>query len=222
MDSGILSRSGEAFKDREEAGRLLARELEQLKGEKAVVLAIPRGGIIVGREMSRALGAELDIVITRKLGAPGNPEMAIGAVAEDGRLFLHEGMVSGLGVSEEYIEEEKKRQMGEIGRRKKAFRAARPKVPLKGKKVIIADDGLATGATMRAAVWAARQEEPERLIVAVPVAPEDAVSELSEDAEVLCLRAPPYFNAVGQFYRDFEQVEDSEVSRILKEEHEGR
>lgn len=214
----ILSWSEEPFKDRSEAGNLLARELKGLRGKGIVVLGIPRGGIVVAAEMAALLEAELDIVLSHKLGAPGNPELAIGAISEDGEVLLNEGLLSYSGAEESYIQQEKARRLAEIKGRVEQYRRVHPKVSLKGKAVVITDDGVATGATMDAALWAARKEEPKRLISAVPVGPKETLERLTEYAdEVICLRVPSYFMAVGQFYRDFEQIGDEEVLRILKE-----
>jgi len=215
----ILSYSSELFKDRREAGRLLAQQLSDYRGQKAVVLGIPRGGIVVAQELARTLQADLDIVLAHKLRTPGHAELAMGSVAEDGRLFLNEEVVRALGVDGTYIQQEKKRQMAEIRRRTKLFRQSRPKVPLAGRTVIVTDDGVATGATTQAALWAVRLEKPEKLIAALPVGPEDTIIRLGEDVdEMICLRTPPSFAAVGQFYLRFEPVEDEEVLEILKDE----
>lgn len=218
----IISNSSQSFRDRQEAGRLLAQELLDLRGRKVVVLGIPRGGIIVARELARALGAELDIVLSRKLRTPGYPELAMGSVAEGGEVFLNDSVVQEVGVSQSQIQQEKAVQLAEIARRRELIRKVRPKVPLKGKTVIVTDDGVATGATLQAALWSARQEQPESLIAAVPVGSEDTVRRLSADTdEMVCLRAPPFFSAVGQFYIRFDQVEDEDVLKILKAEYEG-
>lgn len=216
----ILSHGSEQFIDRREAGKLLAEELSSYRGQKAVVLGIPRGGIIVAQELARALEADMDIVLAHKLRTPGQTELAMGSVTEDGKLFLNEEVVRTLGVAETYIQQEKAQQMAEIRRRTELFRHGRPKVPLAGRTVIVTDDGVATGATTQAALWAVRLEKPEKLIVALPVGPEDTIKRLVEDVdEMICLRTPPLFAAVGQFYVRFEPVEDEEVLEILKEEH---
>ena len=219
MTIRIISRSDEPFQDRQEAGRLLAGELRQFSREKTVALGIPRGGVIVAREIARELKAEFDIVLAHKLGSPGYAELAIGSVAEDGRVFLNEMLVRKLGVSDDYIEDEKGRQLVEIRRRANLIRRVRPKVPLTGKTVIITDDGVATGATAQAAIWSVRLENPARLIVALPVGPEEALRKLSEDVDdVICLRAPEDFAGVGQFYLRFTPVEDEAVLKILEQE----
>ena len=215
----IISRSSERFRDRQEAGRLLAKQLTEMRGKKAVVLGIPRGGIIVARELARALEAELDIVLSHKLRTPGHQELALGSISEDGKLFLNEALVQELGVGSGYIEKERAQQLVEIKHRAELIRKVRPKVPLKGRLVIVTDDGVATGATTQAALWAVRQEQPRRLIAAIPVGAEETVRRLAEDAdETVCLRAPQFFVAVGQFYVRFDQVQDEEMLEILKEE----
>ena len=212
----IISHSDEPFRDRIEAGRLLAQELKGYRKKDAVVLGIPRGGMVVAQEVARQLEAELDIVLSRKLGAPGNPELAIGAVAEGGKVFLHE-MLS-IDSDKGYIAEEKARQLKEINRRVERYRALRPKVKLTDRTVIVTDDGLATGATMQAALWSIRQERPKKIILAVPVAPEDTIQKLASDAdETIVLRVPAFFGAVGQFYTHFDQTSDEEVLAILKQ-----
>ncbi len=215
----IISYSGQPFEDRAQAGHLLAEELVDLRGKKAVVLGIPRGGILVARELASRIDADLDIVLSRKLGSPGHSELAMGALAEDGQVFLNEDVVRLLAVTRQYIEQEKARQMTEIQRRNQLIRSVLPKTPLVNRIVIVTDDGVATGATMQAALWAARQEKPQRLIAAIPVASEEALERLAADVdEIVCLRQPPSFYAVGQFYRQFYQVQDEQMLQILKEE----
>jgi predicted phosphoribosyltransferase len=212
----VLSRDPRPFADRREAGRLLARELERFRASRPVILGIPRGGVVIAAEIADQLGAELDIVLSRKIGAPGNPELAIGAIAEDGRLFLDERIAERMGASRAFVAREQERQLGEIARRVALFRAVRPKVPLHGRVVIVADDGLATGATMQAALWAAHRDRPATTIAAVPVGAVDTIERLAGGAdELVCLRAPEEFGAVGRFYRVFDQVEDEEVLAIL-------
>jgi len=215
----LISYSGEPFKDRVQAGQLLAEELGDLRDKKAVVLGIPRGGIVVAAELALRLNADLDIVLARKLGAPGESELAIGAIAEDGSVFLNEEVVRMMGVTRDYIEQEKARQMVEIRRRSQLIRSVLPKTPLKNRIVIVTDDGVATGATMEAALRALHQEKPQKVIAAIPVASEEALVRISEDAdEIICLRRPYYFYAVGQFYNNFFQVGDTDVLRILEKE----
>jgi predicted phosphoribosyltransferase len=215
----IISHSGESFRDRQEVGQLLAWELRNLPGRNLVVLGIPRGGIAVAQELAQTLDAELDIVLAHKLRAPEHPELAIGSVAESGKIFLNEEVVTRLGISQHYIKEERKTQLAEIKRRARLIRRIRPRVLLKGKIVIVTDDGVATGATTQAAFWAVRQEKPALLVAAIPVGPEDVVRRLAEDVdEMVCLRTPRFFSAVGQFYSRFEPVDDADVLKILMEE----
>ena len=219
----IISYSGEPFRSRLQAGQLLAQELSNLKGKKAVVLGIPRGGIVVAKALAEEIGADLDIVISRKLGSPGRSELAIGALAENGELFLNQYIIGELLIPDRYVEQEKERQMVEIKRRSQLIRAILPKVPLEGRVVVVTDDGVATGATMQAAVWAIRRENPKKLIIAIPVASEEAVNRLAEDVdELICLRMPPDFSAVGQFYLQFGQTIDEEVLDILRQEKERK
>jgi len=204
------------FADRNDAGRQLAERLTSYRKENPVVLAIPRGGAVVAGEIAKALDAPLTLIIPRKIGAPYDPEFAIGAVAEDGSIVLDEETVSSLGVSAEYIEAEKKAQIEEIKRRKQAYGAK--DIELKGRVVILVDDGIATGSTILAAVKSIRTRDPKKIVVAVPVAPQEAVSELKKQVEeVVCLHAPAYFGAVGYFYKDFSQTSDAEVMSILRE-----
>ena len=215
----VISYSREPFLDRSQAGQMLAGELSHLSGKKAVVLGIPRGGIVVARALAEGLGGNLDVVLSRKLGAPGHSELALGALAEDGQVFLNEYVQQELAVPEAYIAQEKERQMEEIKRRSLLIRTVLPKIPLKGRAVIVTDDGVATGATMQVALWAIRREDPRKLVAAIPVASEEAVARLSAEVdELVCLRMPPLFMAVGQFYYQFDQVTDEEVLEILKRE----
>ncbi len=219
----IISHSNKPFIDRVEAGTLLGKELQEHCGTHAVVLGIPRGGLIVARTLAGVLEAELDIVLSRKLGAPGNPELAIGAISENGKLFLNQMLVAQLGLTESFVEKAASSQMLEIVRRTAYYRTVRSKVTLKERVVILTDDGLATGATMQAALWSTRQEQPQKLIVTVPVGPVETVKKLAKDAdELLCLRAPPEFFAVGNFYVHFEQTAEEEVLAILKKVQERR
>ena len=215
--SRVVSYSDESFENREEAGRLLAAALKGFRGKDAVVLGIPRGGMVVANEIFRALNSELDIVLSRKLGAPGNPELAIGSVGEDGKLFLNEDLAFRVGADKTYIETEKARQLTEIKNRVQLFRRFKAKVPLMGKTVIVTDDGVATGATMQAALWASRRENPKKLISAIPVGAGESIKLLADYAdEVIVLRLPRYLQAIGQFYRHFDQTSDEEVLEILK------
>jgi len=189
-----------------------------LPDKNLVVLGIPRGGVVVAGQVSRQLNAQLDVVLSRKIGAAGNPELAIGSVGEDGKLFLNEDLASRVGADKVYIETERFRQLEEIRSRIQRFRQTKEKVPLKDKIVIVTDDGVATGATMQAALWAVRQEKPKELIAAIPVGAKESVELLVDHADkVIVLRVPDYFAAISQFYLHFEQTSDSEVLQILKE-----
>jgi putative phosphoribosyl transferase len=217
----ILSYSSWPFLDRQEAGDLLAKELMNLKGGRPVVLGIPRGGIAVARVIAQRLEADIDIVLSRKLGTPGHQELAMGAVSENGEVFLNRNVVDTLAIPDRLILEEKARQMEEIKRRSTLIRGVFPKVKLKGRIVIVTDDGVATGATFEAALWVVRKEKPQKIIAAIPVASDEAVVRITDEVdELVCLRMPPGFEAVGQFYRHFDQISDQEVLTILKQEKE--
>jgi putative phosphoribosyl transferase len=220
MDSiRIISYKNETFRNRQEAGFLLGQELREFFGKNTVVLGIPRGGVIIAREIAGTLQAQLDIVLSRKLRTLGHEELAMGSVSENGKVFLRETNTRELDLEQLYIKQEIEQQLAEIARRTEIFRKVRPKVDLLGKTVIVTDDGIATGSTMQAALWTARHEHPDRLVAAVPVASEDALRRLAHDTdEMICLHAPAYFGAVGQFYQDFNSVEDAEVLGILREE----
>jgi predicted phosphoribosyltransferase len=208
------------FRDRIEAGRVLAGRLAQYRGQRPVVLGIPRGGVVVAAEIARRLEGSLDIVVARKLGAPGSPELALGAVTADGGRFLNDDIIRMLGVSQEYLESVTAIQMAEAKRREEWLRNLRPPVPLSGRVAILVDDGLATGATMRAAVRSVRRHRPAKLIVAAPVGSRDACATLREEAdEVVCPYQPEPFGAVGFFYEHFDPVEDKEVQALLDEAH---
>ncbi|MBI2830589.1 MAG: phosphoribosyltransferase [Chloroflexi bacterium] len=215
----IISYSGKAFRDRQEAGQLLAQELAELKGQGVVVLGIPRGGIVVARELALGVAGDLDIVLSRKLRTPGYPELAMGSVDEDGHVYINDEVMRQLPAGKEAIEREKEFQMREIKRRTELIRQVLPKMPLKDRIVVITDDGVATGATTQAAIWSARHEEPGKLIATIPVGAEETIRRLADDVdEMVCLRCPPFFAAVGQFYLRFGQVEDEDVLKILREE----
>ncbi|HEX2031960.1 MAG TPA: phosphoribosyltransferase family protein [Actinomycetota bacterium] len=205
------------FTDRHDAGTQLADALAHLSGEDAVVLAIPRGGVEVGAEVARRFGWPLDVVIPRKVRAPQNPELGLGAIAPGVRV-LDEGMVETLGVSEAYLEREIREQEGEILRRQEAYRHGRPAEDLAGKVAVVVDDGVATGGTAAAALRWARAQAATRVVLAVPVAPREAVRRLSKEADdLVALATPEPFFAVGQWYRDFPQTPDDEVVRLLED-----
>jgi putative phosphoribosyl transferase len=204
------------FKNRVDAGKQLASALKPVSKD-TIVLAIPRGGMVVGFEVAKALGVQLDVVITRKIGAPDNPELAIGAVAEDGTAILDDSIVGMLQVSKGYISEAVERQKLEIKRRLLRYRGDVPYPSLKNREVIVVDDGVATGSTLKAAIMSIRKKGARTIIVAVPVGPPDTVQQLSGLADrVVCLRIPEPFYAIGEFYDDFEQTEDEEVIKLLK------
>lgn len=207
------------FLDRVEAGQKLAEALSDLRDcpDPIVVLAIPRGGVIVAREVARALRAPIDICLTHKIGAPGNPELAIGAIADDGTTILDQFMVHGLGVPRQYIEAESQYWKIELARRAEVYRGGRARVPVKDRVAIVVDDGVATGSTLIAALRSTRATGAKTLIAAVPVGPRDTIERvLSREADrVVCLRAPYEFYAVGMFYRHFEQVSDEDVIEAM-------
>jgi len=203
------------FADRVEAGERLGEGLRSLAGSNAVVLAIPRGGVIVGEAAARALGAPLDVVVPRKIGAPGNPELAIGAVAPGIRV-LDRRMVGGLGVSDAYLDREIAAQEAEIERRQRAYRQGRPSQPVEGRVAIVVDDGVATGSTAIAALRWARDQGAERVVLGVPVAPPQSLERLRAEADdVVVLDTPSPFFAVGEWYRDFDQTTDGQVVEAL-------
>lgn len=211
------------FADRAAAGRELASKLSHLRGRDVVVLGIPRGGLVVAREVAQALDAELDIVLAQKLGAPSNPELAIGTVSEDGTVVIDERLASMVGADARYLEREKERVRQSLATRAALCRALRPKVALTGRTVIVVDDGVATGATTKAALTVVRNEKPARLIAATPVGPPATVYELADFAdEVVCLWAPPWFEGVGQFYDQFAQTEDNQLLEILEHSSGGQ
>ena len=209
---------GEAFlEDRADAGRRLAVRLAGYGDERPIVLALPRGGVPVGAEVSRSLGAPLDIFIARKLGAPEQPELGIGAVAQGGVLVLNERIVRALGLSEEHVRRAAEEELREVERRLRLLRGDRPEPLINGRTVILVDDGLATGATARAAVLALKERGPGRLVLAVPVCPPRTADLLRPEVDgLVVLETPEDFYAVGSYYGNFEQVTDEEVVRLLE------
>ena len=208
------------FKDRQDAGRRLSLALEKFRAPRPAILGLPRGGVVVGAEVARALDGDLDVVLVKKLRAPGNPELALGAVSEDGRAYWNREVTGLIGVAETYLQEEVAERRAELASQQRRYRAVRPRIPLTGRTVILVDDGLATGATMIAAVQATALAQPARLIVAVPVSPPEVarrIGEMEQVTEFICLDTPWGFQGVGQFYDDFTQVEDETVIEILKE-----
>jgi putative phosphoribosyl transferase len=206
------------FVDRVDAGKRLASVLKNFSGKKGIVLAIPRGGVVVGYVIAKTLNLPLDIIIPRKIGAPDNPELAIGAVAEDGTAILDQNLIKYLGVSREYVIEETESQKKEIRRRLKLYKQDASYPDLKGLDVIVVDDGIATGSTMKAALASVKNRGASSITVAVPVGPPSTIEELEKMADrVVCLYTPEFFQAIGEFYRDFSQTSDEEVIGLLLE-----
>lgn len=206
------------YRDRHEAGRILAERLRHLSHALSpIVLALPRGGVPVAFEVARYLGTDLDVVVARKLGAPGREELAIGAVTADGTRVLNQEIADALGVSEAYLSRITERQRAEAQRRERVFREGRRPIPVAGRTVIVVDDGLATGATMRAVVQSMRRSNVHKLAIAVPVGAESTCSTLEREVdEMVCLRRPEPFYAVGLHYRAFDQTTDEEVVQLLR------
>jgi len=208
---------GRAYRDRADAGQVLAAELGRYAGRDDVaVLGLPRGGVPVAAKVAAALGAPLDVLLVRKLGVPGHAELAMGAIAPGGVRVLNPTVVGSLGISDEVVEEVARQEEAELARRQALYRGDRPPPELAGRVVIVVDDGLATGATMRAAVSAVRATGPARVVVAVPVGARRTCRELAEVAdEVVCARMPASFLAVGQWYADFSPTTDEEIRGLL-------
>jgi predicted phosphoribosyltransferase len=209
--------STQPFADRAEGGELLAERLTAYRDrDDVVVLALPRGGVPVAREVARALGVPLDVYVVRKLGVPGHEELAMGAIATGGVRLLNHDVIDALGIPMNVIDQVAAREQQELARREQAYRGDRGPIALTNKTVILVDDGLATGATMRAAVMAARQQQPARVIVAVPVGATSTCADLAAEADdVVCVRSPDPFVAVGLWYRDFTPTTDHEVRSLL-------
>jgi putative phosphoribosyl transferase len=207
------------FQDRVEAGRKLAEQLQKYANrEDVIVLGIPRGGVPVAFEVAKALKAPLDIFVSRKLGTPGQEELAFGAVASGGVRVLDQEIVESVGISDQQMEQITEKVRMEVERREKLYRGDRPALKLEAKTVILVDDGIATGSSMRAAIAALRLLKPARIVVAVPVAPLSTCKHLKQEAdELICVRTPEFFFAIGEFYSDFSQLEDQEVTEILKQ-----
>lgn len=201
------------FKDRNEAGKKLADRLAEFKGSNAIILALPRGGVVTGAEVARALNLPLDIIVTRKIGAPGNEEYAIGAIDMEGTGVFNESETA--YVDKEWLNKEIAKEKQEAERRWREYRGTRGPLELAGKTAIIVDDGIATGMTMKAAVRYAKKLGVQNVIVAVPVAPLSTVAELKQEVDVRTLETPVLFFAVGQFYENFPQISDQEVVNLL-------
>ena len=204
------------FNDRVDAANKLAKKLADLRTENPVILAIPRGGVVIGDVIAKELGAKLDIIVSRKIGAPDNHELAIGAVMHDGSFYPNTRIIDALNVSKEYVEQEIKSELKEIERRLMKFRE-HTKYEIENKTVVLVDDGIATGATILAIIEWMKKQHPKKLIVAIPVGPRDTIERLSKIVEVVVLDIPESFKAVGEFYNEFEQVEDSQVIEILRQ-----
>jgi len=215
---GLIRRdAGRVFRDRREAGDVLAQKLASYRDRTNVqVLGLARGGVPVGSQVAHALHAPLDVFLVRKLGVPQWEELAMGALASGGGVVINENLVRSLGISDEQMQEAIERETDELHRREHAYRGDRPPVELTEKTVILVDDGIATGASMLAAVRAVRADEPSAVVVAVPVGPQSTCRELAAEADdVVCATMPPGFEAVGQVYEDFHQVTDDEVRELL-------
>jgi len=206
------------FKDRKEAGQRLATHLQNYKNKKdTIVIGLPRGGIVVAFEVAKSLKLPLDIVAPRKISMPGNPEAAIGAVTPDGNKILDWELISELEIERDYIDSEIAKEIKEGQRRTKIYRAGRKPLNLKNKTVILIDDGVATGSTMMAAIKSVRSQNAKKIIIAVPVAPDEFLEKVaSESDKIICLEAPENFFAVGQAYTNFAQTEDEEVVSLIK------
>ena len=208
------------FEDRQDAGIQLAVRLARFATEHPLILALPRGGVPVAFEVAKALDTQLDLLIVRKIGAPGHEEFGIGAVVDGAspQLVLNGETVRQLAVGQDYIRAETQRQLAEIERRRKAYCGDRQPIEIEGRTVIVVDDGIATGGTMKAALRGIRRNDPASLILAVPVAPSSTIRELSAECdEAICLSTPEPFGAVGAFYRDFRQTSDAEVIALMDE-----
>ena len=204
------------FKSRDETGGLLAEKLLALQLSSPIVIAIPRGGVVIGCEIAKRIGAELDIITPKKIPAPQNPELAIGAVMHDGSFFLNEEVAAASSASEAYIENAKESARNESARRLSVYRGARAPPALGGRAVVLADDGIATGSTMEVAIKWAKEQNAKRIVVAVPVIPTSILAKLKKYVDdVVYVEATESFFAIGQFYKIFEQVSDEEVIRML-------
>jgi predicted phosphoribosyltransferase len=205
------------FRDREDAAYRLAERLKGRELHGPLVLAIPRGGVVIGAVLAEELGAELDVVLSRKLRAPGQPELAVGAITEDGGVYLDPYALEYVHLPDDYLAKERHHQLAEIARRKKLFRAVRPPARVPGRSVILTDDGIATGSTILAAIQTVQAQNPRELIVAVPVASQDRLDDVRRLCnDVVCLLSPKELWAVGQFYQDFCEVDDEQVVDLLR------
>jgi len=220
MRRGQVEGRAIAFENRQDAGRKLARKLSERDFDDPLILALPRGGVPVGFEVAKALGAQMDLLFVKKIGAPGWPEYGIGAVVDGAspQIVLTEEIVRQIRPSPDYIEAETQRQLREIARRRSAYLGDRQPIDIAGRTVIIVDDGIATGGTVKAALKGVRKNKPGKTILAVPVAPPSALEELRDECdEMVCLYTPSPFGAVGSFYRDFDQTSDSDVISLMSQ-----
>lgn len=205
------------YKNRAEAGRILAEKLRQYEQEHPIILGLPRGGVVVAYEIARALNAPLDVFVARKIGAPGHEELGIGAIAPGGVILLDEEVMRWLAITEAQVRHTIARETSEMERRLRLYRGDRPSLDVRDRTVILVDDGLATGVTARAAIASLRQQQPHRLVVAVPVCAEQTAARLQEEVDDLaCASVPPVFRAVGVWYHDFDQTSDEEVIALLQ------
>ena len=218
MQRSIERAQATRFRDRSEAGRVLAQQLIEYAGrDDVIVLALPRGGIPVGYEVAKALGAPLEVFVARKLGVPGHQELAMGAIASGGSAVLDQGLVRRLGITQAQLDQAVTDETRELERREQAYRGDHEPPELRGKTVILVDDGLATGATMRAAALAVRDQQPAKIVVAVPVAAEETCDQFRDVVDdVVCAVTPKPFYAVGMWYEDFDQTTDDEVRELLE------
>jgi predicted phosphoribosyltransferase len=212
MQEGLM-----AYANRTQAGKRLAEHLGKYRGEDALVLALPRGGVEVGLPVAEALDAELDVLVVRKLGAPQNPEFGLGAIASYGARYVDEDSLQALGLTADALEQVEQRERQELHRRQQAYRDELPPPRIEGRTVIVVDDGVATGGTVRAAIRAIRQLKPGRLVLAVPVAPPDTARTLVEEVdELVCPETPSPFRAIGLWYAEFDQTTDGRVIELLR------
>lgn len=208
----------QTFRDRHDAAKQLAEELKKLDLHDPVVLGIPRGGVVMAAAIAEQIGADMDVVLVRKLRHPAQPELAIGSVTEEGEMHLNEAARSGGGINDDYLERERQDRFEELQNRRKMFRDIRPAVGLEGRSVIVTDDGIATGSTMLAALPVIHAQKPREVIVAVPVAPPDRLQPFRDQSDrVVCLQTPSRFMAIGQFYDNFQQVDDDQACATLRQ-----
>ncbi|MGI8859054.1 MAG: phosphoribosyltransferase [Rubrobacteraceae bacterium] len=208
----------EIFKDRADAGRRLAGSLARYRNEGPTILALPRGGVPVGYEISRSLGAPLDVIVARKLGAPDQPELGIGAVAPDGVRILNTAAVRAIGISKDYLDKITRKETAEMKRRLRHFRGGRHELEIRGRTAILVDDGLATGVTARAAIETLRRRNPKRVVLAVPICAAPTAAWIRNEVDdLVSLKTPPELGAIGLWYRNFDQTSDAEVVRLLED-----